>query len=92
MTIGVIWFPEVDRPTYEAVREKVLPGGTEKGLQFHAAGDTDGRWCIFELWQSRDGLERFIREDLARAFGEVGGGQGEPPEPDHVFEVVFQGP
>jgi quinol monooxygenase YgiN len=92
VAIGAVWFPGVDRSTYEAVREKVFPGATQKGLQFHAAGDADGRWCIVEVWQSRDGLERFIREDLARAFDETGAELGEPPQPDHVFEVAFQGP
>jgi quinol monooxygenase YgiN len=61
-------------------------------MHFHAAGDADGRWCIFELWESRDGLERFLREDLARAFEELGGGESRTPQPEVVFEVVFQGP
>jgi hypothetical protein len=92
MAIGVIWYPEVDQQAYEAVREKAWQGGTEKGLTFHAAGEGDGRWRIFEVWESRDGLERFIREDLARAFGELGVGQGEPPQPELIFDIHFQGP
>ena len=92
MAIGVIWYPEVDQQAYEAVREKAWQGGTEKGLKFHAAGEGDGRWRIFEVWVSRDGLERFIREDLARAFGELGLGQGEPPQPELIFDIHFQGP
>jgi hypothetical protein len=39
-----------------------------------------------------DGLERFIREDLARAFGELGLGQREPPQPELIFDIHFQGP
>jgi hypothetical protein len=91
MAIGVIWYPPVDKQAYEAIREKVWQGGQEKGMTFHAAGEADGGWRIFEVWESRDGLERFMREDLARAFEEAGG-QGEPPQPEFVFDVVFQGP
>lgn len=92
MAVGVIWFPDVDKQTYDAVREKVVPGGVERGLQFHAAGDADGRWCIFELWQSREGLERFIKEVLNPTFDEMDmPGEGRP-QPAHIFEVAFQGP
>jgi hypothetical protein len=91
MAIGVIWHPEVDKQTYEAIRAKVWQGGQEKGMKFHAAGEADGGWRIIEVWESRDGLERFMREDLARAF-EEGGGEGGPPQPDSVFDVSFQSP
>jgi hypothetical protein len=90
MAIGVIWHPPVDKQQYEAIRDKVFPGAQDKGLKFHAAGEADGGWRIVELWESRDGLERFIREDLARAFQERG--EGAPPQPDSVFEIYYQGP
>jgi quinol monooxygenase YgiN len=92
MAVGVIWFPPVDKQGYEAMREKVVPGASERGLQFHAAGDANGRWCIFELWQSRDGLERFMSEVLLPAFEETNSNAMERPEPAHIFEVAFQGP
>jgi hypothetical protein len=92
MAIGVIWHPSVDKQTYDAVRDKVWQGGQEKGMKFHAAGEADGGWRIFEVWESRDGLDRFIREDLARAFEELGGGEGGPPQPDSVFDIYFQSP
>ena len=91
MAVGVIWYPPVDNQAYEAIREKVWQGGQDKGMKFHAAGEADGGWRIFEVWESRDGLEQFIREDLARAFEETGA-QGGPPQPEVVFDVVFQGP
>jgi hypothetical protein len=91
MAVGVIWYPPVDKQAYEAIREKVWQGGQDKGMKFHAAGEADGSWRIIEVWESRDGLEQFIREDLARAFEEAGA-QGGPPQPEFVFDVVFQGP
>jgi quinol monooxygenase YgiN len=92
MAIGVIWYPPVDQQTYDAVREKVLQAGAEKGMRFHAAGEAEGSWRIVEVWESRDGLERFMREDLHPAIDEVSGGQAPPPEPEVVFDVYFQGP
>jgi hypothetical protein len=92
MAIGVIWYPPVDKQAYDAVRERVWQAGQDKGMKFHAAGEADGGWRIMEVWESRDGLERFISEDLARAFEELGGGQGGPPQPEFVFDVYYQGP
>ena len=92
MAIGVIWSPPIDKQTYDAVSEKVLQAGKDKGMTFHVAGEADGSWRIFELWESRDGLELFKREDLAQAFDEVGGGQTGAPEPEFVFDVYYQGP
>jgi hypothetical protein len=42
--------------------------------------------------ESRDGLGRFIREDLAPAVDEVSGGQAPTPEPELVFHMYYQGP
>jgi hypothetical protein len=91
MAIGVVWQPDVNRESYEAIRQKVFQAAQDKGMQFHAAGQADGGWRIIEVWESRDGLERFIRDDLARGF-EEGGGQGETPQPESVFDIVYQGP
>ncbi|HEX2285886.1 MAG TPA: hypothetical protein VHI10_13860 [Mycobacterium sp.] len=92
MAIGVIWYPPVDKQTYDTIREKVWQAGQDKGMKFHAAGEANGVWNIIELWESRDGFERFMREDLSRAFNELGGGQGETPQPESVFDVYYQGP
>jgi hypothetical protein len=91
MAVGVVWHPPVDEQSYEEIRQKVFQAAQDKGMHFHAAGQADGGWRIIELWESRDGLQKFIREDLARAF-EESGGQGGPPEPDSIFDVVYQGP
>jgi hypothetical protein len=61
-------------------------------MQFHAAGEGDGQSPIFEVWDSRGGLESFIREDLARAADEVSDGQADTPQPELVFDIHFQNP
>lgn len=85
MTIGVVWFPPIDQLAYDAMRQTVLQASLANGQQFHAAGEADGRWCIIEVWESRDGLEQFIREDLAPTFAAAG--HGEAPRPELIFDV-----
>jgi hypothetical protein len=92
MAIGVIWHPEIDQQAYDAVREKVMPAGTAKGMTFHAAGEAEGGWRIIETWDSREGLEQFIEQDLKPAMDEMSGGQAPAPEPEAVYEIYFQGP
>jgi hypothetical protein len=43
----------------------VFDASFDKGLRFHAAGEAEGSWRIIETWDSREGLGRFIQEDLA---------------------------
>jgi hypothetical protein len=92
MAIGVIWAPPIDQDAYDAIREKVFAAAEEKGMRFHAAGQGDGAWRVIEVWDSREGLERFISEDLSRAAEEVSDGQAPTPEPEHIFDVHYQGP
>ena len=92
MAIGTIWYPAVDQETYDAVREKAWPGGVEKGMRFHAAGEAGGSWRIFEVWDSREALESFIRENLAPAMDAVSGGQAPTPQPEFIFDIYYQGP
>jgi quinol monooxygenase YgiN len=92
MAIGVIWYPPVDQQTYDAVREKVLQAGVDKGMTFHAAGEAEGSWRIFERWDSREALASYMREDLHPAIDEVSGGQAPHPEPEHVFDIYYQRP
>jgi hypothetical protein len=46
MAIGVIWYPEVDQETYEAISDRVMQPGAAKGMRFHAAGEGEGQWRI----------------------------------------------
>jgi hypothetical protein len=92
MAVGVIWYPPIDRQTYDTVSDRVRETAASKGLRFHAAGEGDGAWRIIEIWESRDGLEDFIREDLAPTIDDVSGGQAPQPEPEVVFEIVNELP
>ena len=87
-----MWCPPIDQQTYEAISDKVMQAGADKGMRFHAAGEAGGRWRIFEVWDSRDGLEAFIREDLASAADEVSGGEARIPQPEVIFDIDFHWP
>jgi hypothetical protein len=57
----------------------------------HAAGESPVGWRIIEVWESREGLERFITETLRPTVAEVTGGQAPEFEPE-TFDVHFEGP
>jgi hypothetical protein len=90
MAIGVIWTPEIDAATYDAIKERVMQGAIDRGSRFHAAGESPSGWRVIEVWDSREGLESFIRDVLGPAVQEVSEGQAPPLEPPEVFEVHFE--
>jgi hypothetical protein len=92
MAIGVIWSPPIDKQTYEAIKERVWQAGMDAGARFHAAGESPAGWRIIEVWESEEGLDRFIRDSLDPAVQEVSGGRAPHMERPEVFEVHFQGP
>jgi hypothetical protein len=93
MAIGVMWQPEIDRSTYDQLREVLIEPGRAAGLRFHAAGEAEGGgWRVFEIWDSREGLERFIAESLRPVVEQASGGAAPAPEPTDIFEVHFQTP
>jgi hypothetical protein len=92
MAIGVIWSPPIDKQTYDAVKDRVMQAAVDAGARFHAAGESPAGWRIIELWESREGLDAFIRDSLDPAVQEVSGGRAPRMEQPEVFDVYFQGP
>ena len=90
MAIGVIWSPPIDAATYDAIKERVMQAAVDRGSRFHAAGESPSGWRIIEVWDSREGLEAFIRDSLEPAVQEVSGGQATQMEEPEVFEVYFE--
>jgi quinol monooxygenase YgiN len=79
-----------DTTNYDAIHAKLTAGeDPPEGFLLHTAGATgDGRFRIFEVWESRDHFDRFVQERLMPVVKEVGGG-GDPPTvtsyPLHAF-------
>jgi hypothetical protein len=67
---------------YDAVNEKLQAtgGGMQEGHVFHCVGAMEGGgFRVFDVWETREGFDRFVEETLGPAIEEVTQGQaGEP--------------
>ena len=77
MAIGTItrFSEQMGAEQYDAVIEKVdLAGEPVEGLIFHSAGELEGRFQVFNVWESRENFERFgtdrLRPAMVAAMGE----------------------
>ena len=74
----ILEFEGVGREEYAAVNAALGidmesgQGDWPEGLKFHAGGAKPGGWVVFEVWESRDAQDRFMRERLGRALQEGG--------------------
>jgi hypothetical protein len=76
MAIGIITrLPEgVGASQYDAVSAKLgIAENPPSGLIFHSAGELEGVFQIFNVWESREHADRFTRERLQPARVEVMG-------------------
>lgn len=83
----------LDNPggTEEAYRKmnRQMFGGQEgpdempQGLIIHTAGPTETGFRLFDVWESREDLDRFIKQYVEPALGDLS--QGPQPE---VYELV----
>jgi hypothetical protein len=47
-------------------------GNWPAGLLYHVGGAKQGGWAVFEVWESREAQDRFMRERLGHALHEAG--------------------
>jgi hypothetical protein len=85
MTVGVIFTGVgVTQAQYEQVLHQVMPNDQRPtGLRAHAAGPSADGWCVVELWESREDLDRFVQDPLRPAL-QAAGITVQPT----IFEVV----
>lgn len=74
MAIGVISIGVgVTQAQYEQVLHQVMPNAEHPaGLAAHVAGPSANGWCVVELWESQDALDRFFQERLRHALPAAG--------------------
>jgi hypothetical protein len=85
MAVGTITrFPEgLGANEYDAVREKMgLENEPPEGLIFHSAGELDGRFQVFNVWEKPEQFERFRTDRLRPAQVEVIGEERLAAVPD----------
>ncbi len=57
--------PGVTQAQYDQVRNEVAPGDhVPEGAILHIAGPTETGWCVVEVWESEEALQRFSQEKL----------------------------
>ena len=88
MAIGqILQFSGASIDKYDAVQKELgwdNENGKPEGLLAHAAGSTDGGFCVIEWWQSEAAWDKFFAERLRPAFEIV----GDIPQPQVTrFEV-----
>ena len=70
MAIGTLtrFSPGLVAQQYDAVTDKMgLASEPPEGLIFHSAGELEGRFQVFNVWESREHFDRFTRDRLRPA-------------------------
>src|ERR1051325_9858655 len=58
-------------PNYDSLTERLQAGEPIDGLLVHAAGFSGQGFRIFEVWESEEHFQRFVRDRLMPLVGEV---------------------
>ena len=72
---------------YDAVQAQLdTENNPVEGLIFHSAGELEGRFQIFNVWESREDFDRFETERIRPALVAVMGEEAVAalPDPEHV--------
>jgi quinol monooxygenase YgiN len=65
--------PGVTQAQYDQVRNEVAPGDrAPAGSLYHVAGPTENGWCVVEVWESQEALNRFVEGKLRQALQKAG--------------------
>jgi hypothetical protein len=76
--------PGLTQAQYEQVRNEVAPGNRlPPGMFHHVAGPGENEWCVSEVWESQEALDRFFTDRLQQALQKAGV-NGQP----QIFEVA----
>lgn len=68
----MIQVPGGTQEQYDAVAAALGEPRLGEGQTFHAAGPTDGGWCVVDVWESRAHFERFLQERLGEQLQRAG--------------------
>jgi quinol monooxygenase YgiN len=95
MAIGMLQSAEMfTKEIYDQVSEKMFGHSpmrddeAPEGLILHSAGQGEGGWYVYDIWESREAFERFMESKLMPAVQEVMGDRQPPPEAAPQFFPV----
>src|SRR5439155_11202953 len=88
MAVGMLQTAEMfTKEMYDQVTEKMFghsspmrPEESPEGLIVHSAGQGEGGWYVYDIWESEEAFQRFMDEKLGPAVREVMGDQQPQPE------------
>jgi len=92
MAIGTLtrFSPGLGAEQYDAVTDKMgLDNEPPEGLIFHSAGELEGRFQVFNVWESREHFDRFVRDRLRPAQVAVLGEDRVAAMPPEIVEVAI---
>lgn len=75
MAIGAIFEGDFTQAQYEQVKNEVAPGNkvaAGDGLLYHAAGPAQAGFCVIEVWESKEALDRFFQTKLGASLERAG--------------------
>ena len=62
----------VTQAQYDQVRNEVAGDRAPQGALYHVAGPTENGWCVVEVWESEEALQRFVEDKLQQALQKAG--------------------
>jgi hypothetical protein len=83
MAIGLLLtWPSFTKEQYDKVTDILdLANRPQPGMIFHCAGQASGGWRVFDIWESQEAYDRFLRDRLGPAFKKADI-QGSAPNPE----------
>ncbi|HET6848405.1 MAG TPA: hypothetical protein VFH74_06075 [Gaiellales bacterium] len=97
MAIGALqMMPGGTAEMYEQIGEKMFGVQSSEfssvdapdGLIMHSAGPTEDGWYVYDVWESKEHLQRFVQERLMPALQELHAPQGDPPQVYPIYNLV----
>lgn len=88
-TIMLMHWPEVSEAQYQEARKLVnWEGDVPAGAKFHTAWFAEDGFHVFDLWESPEAFEAFVRDRLTPAVQKIGIG-GQPSVRIEAATAVF---
>ena len=100
MAVGMLLAGEaVTADTYRRLTEEMFGNfpmredQSPEGLILHTAGEFDGGFYVYDVWESKDHFERFVQSKLGPALEGLAAGDGERPAPQFFgIDQMVKGP
>lgn len=81
MPVGIYFSPpSLDEPTYSSILEKVGASGPwpAAGMLHHSCFTEGTKLAVYEIWESKEAMEKFGEERLMPAMKELNFDPGQP--------------